>query len=111
MHEEVGETTPTRMQMNATSNNENFQRNERNSSNSPHVRGKMDDFCSTGNWWDYIPKHKVVKLLKLVHNVGARWDGRAEPARRPDGRAEPARTRTFFFLECQRRWPRLPPPG
>ena len=43
-----------------------------------------------------LSKHKRVTLLKFVHNVGARWDGRAEPARRrtdSDG---------SFLLECQR---------
>lgn len=44
-HDEDGETTSTRMQMKAARNNENFRRNERNSGHSPHLRGKIDNFC------------------------------------------------------------------
>ena len=66
-HDEDGETTPTRMQMKTTRNDENFRRNESNSGDSPHLRAKMDEFCSTGNWWDFNRNTKVVTLLKLVH--------------------------------------------
>jgi hypothetical protein len=48
-HDEDGETISTRMQMKATQNNDNFSRNERNNGDSPHLRGRMDVFCSTSN--------------------------------------------------------------
>jgi hypothetical protein len=48
-HDEDGETISTRMQMKATRNNENFRRNERNNGDSPHLRGKLDVFCATGD--------------------------------------------------------------
>ncbi len=40
---------------------------------------------------ELLSKHKVVTLLKLEHNAGARWNGRAELVRHADG------LRSFFF--------------
>ena len=48
-HDEDGETISTRMQMKATQNNENFRRNERNNGDSPHLRGRLEVLCSTGD--------------------------------------------------------------
>ena len=100
-HDEDGETTSTRMQMKATQNNENFRRNERNNGDSPHLRGRLEVFWSTSNQYYNKRNTKESRCSNVYTNVG----GRAEPARRADD------SDGSFFLECQWRRSRLPPPG